>query len=583
MFYVFCERGKMVTLKTNKCFLFLSLLFSVQLLSAQFLEKVFTDIFNNNIWAYKSETISGTAASFAYTEAIRKELPALFKKYNISSILDIGCGDFNWMKHIISDEITYIGVDVVKQIVDDNNAKYKTKNISFIHADCSCDSLPQVDLVMCRDIFPYVPYKYAFRMIKNILSSGSKYVLFTSYSDPQRENRNLPKSETGGNYCLNILKKPFFLMKPLFSINEQYSIPTADKSLGLWHVADLNKGSSAVTYLDEKNWGGRLGDKLLMYVKAKWVAYTYGLPFYYKPFKYSDQLQMHEKELRCSDEHAARYEIIDDPCKSIGIENPKNRSVDVDNFIQPFSSKLHVISYYFQPERWGSHQAVYDSQDVGEWKGLYDDEEFRKMLRETIQPRFPIHEIPLPKDRLTVALHVRKGGGFDGEMLSLQLYGDKRKEEELLQCHCQAQTSCYTDVGYTLKFPPDRFYVEQIRNISSMYEDIPMYVHLFTDDLDPQSLIDRYAKAVGKSNISYGCRQVENHHDKNLIDDLFNMVRCNCLIRSGSNFPQVAQLIGNYKVVLYPKNVEWRSILHVYDVGMKSDSNIKAQHSADTF
>ncbi len=554
--------------KTNNYLLFLSyLLLSFQLLSAKFLEKVFTDIFKGKITAYESETISGTAASLEYTQDIRRELPAFLKKYNVTSILDVGCGDFNWMKHIISDEITYIGVDVVKQIVDDNNAKYKAKNISFIHADCSCDPLPQVDLVICRDIFPYLPYEYAFRIIENFMKSDSKYMLLTTYTSSERVNKNLPKSETGGNYCLNIQKKPFSLMKPLFSISEHYYATTPDKSLGLWHIDDLDKGPSAVTYLDEKNWGGRLGDKLLMYVKAKWIAYTYNLPFYYKPFKYSDQLQMHEKDLRWSDEYAARYEIIDDPCKSTGTENPKNRSVDVDNFIQPFSSKLHVISYYFQPEAWGSHQATYDSLEVGEWKGLYDDETFRNMLKETIKPRFPIHEIPLPKDRLTVALHVRKGGGFDGEILSLQLYTDK-KGGDCLPCCCIALPSIYTDVGYSLKFPPDQFYVEQIRYISSMYEDMPLYVHLFTDDRDPQSLIDRYAKAVGKSNISYGCRHVGNHHDENVVDDLFNMVRFDCLIRSGSNFPQVAQLIGNYKIILYPKNVEWRSILHVYDVGI---------------
>ncbi len=563
---MFIKREVMI-FKTNNYLLFLScFLFSVQFLSAKFLEKVFTDIFKKNIWAYGSETISGTAASLTYTEVIRNELPALFKKYKITSILDVGCGDFNWMKHVISNEITYIGLEVVKQIVDANNAKYKTKNISFIHADCSCDSLPQVDLIICRDLLPYIPYKYTFKIIQNFILSGSKYVLFTTYSHCQRVNRSLSKSETGGNYCLNIEKKPFFLMKPLVSINEQYKKPTSDKILGLWCVADLNKGPSAVTYLDEKNWGGRLGDKLLMYVKAKWVAYKYGLCFYYKPFKYSDQLQMHEKDQMWSNECVARYEIIEDPYKGIG--DPKSHLVNLDDFINQFSSKLYIISYYFQLQKWGSHQATYDSQDVGEWKGLYDDETFQNMLRETIKPRFPIHEIPLPKDRLTVALHVRKGGDYDGAMLSLQLYTDK-KNDDSSQCYCGAESSTYTDLGYSLKFPPDQFYVEQIRYISSLYEDIPMYVHLFTDDRDPQALIDRYAKMVGKSNISYACRKVGNHHDKNIIDDLFNMVRFDCLIRSGSNFPQVAQLIGNYKVVLYPRNGEWRSILHVYDVGMK--------------
>src|SRR5260221_8397126 len=47
--------------------------------------------------------------------------------------------------------------------------------------------------------------------------------------------------------------------------------------------------ASIVTYVLN---GGRFGDNLLSYSKAKWLSYTYSIPFYYKPFPYSDQLQL---------------------------------------------------------------------------------------------------------------------------------------------------------------------------------------------------------------------------------------------------------------------------------------------------
>ncbi len=570
-------------LKSYYILLFLPFFFVTIYCSNKPLEKVFTDIFKSNVWAYESETVSGVGASLHYTENMRKELSALIKKYNIKTILDMGCGDFNWMKHVISDDITYIGMDVVKEIIENNSAKYATHTISFIHDEVSTAQLPRVDLIICRDIIPHLSYQWAMLLLKNIKQSGSKYVLLTTYGDEARENKNLTEQEIGvANYPVTMQKLPFNLGEPLDLFNENCPYPyfgiTPDKVLGLWDAEDLDKGPAAVTYLDNARWGGRLGDFLLMYIKAKWVSYKYELRLYYKPFKYSDQFMMHDLENRWYDDYITRYTIIEDPYQ--GVAHQKSHSVDLEQFINPFLKKLHIIHYYFQPKSWGEQQARYDSQDVGEWVGLYEDTEFRTILREMLKPRIPVKKLELPVDRITVAVHVRKGGGYDGEMLSLQLYSDQ-EEKPAIYCACSAFASYYTDVGYTLKFPPDQFYVEQIRYLSKKYNDMPMYVHLFTDDRDPQALIDKYAAAVDKPNITYGCRQKGNHYDCNVIDDLFNMVRFDCFIRSGSNFPQVAQLLGNFKVVLYPRHAQWRSMLHIYDVGMKTEQDFLMTSSVD--
>ncbi len=87
------------------------------------LEKLWTDAYTNGLLNFK-ETCSGMGASLDYTTEIRSELPKLLKKYEICSILDIGCGDFNWMNPILPKDITYTGVDIVKSVIDQNNTKY---------------------------------------------------------------------------------------------------------------------------------------------------------------------------------------------------------------------------------------------------------------------------------------------------------------------------------------------------------------------------------------------------------------------------------------------------------------------------
>ena len=42
--------------------------------------------------------------------------------------------------------------------------------------------------------------------------------------------------------------------------------------------------------------GGRLGDQLIAYMHAKWVSYLYDIPLLYKPFHYSNDLVLDDKE-----------------------------------------------------------------------------------------------------------------------------------------------------------------------------------------------------------------------------------------------------------------------------------------------
>src|SRR5579863_5779102 len=65
--------------------------------------------------------------------------------------------------------------------------------------------------------------------------------------------------------------------------------------------------NSAITW--EPN-GGRFGDNLLSYSRAKWLSYQFNIPVLYLPFKYSDQLMLHEQELMYTPEQAQQFDHI---------------------------------------------------------------------------------------------------------------------------------------------------------------------------------------------------------------------------------------------------------------------------------
>src|SRR5438105_15457461 len=58
-------------------------------------------------------------------------------------------------------------------------------------------------------------------------------------------------------------------------------------------ICIADESNNAITW--QAN-GGRFGDNLLSYARAKWLSYKYNIPVLYQPFPYADELLLHENE-----------------------------------------------------------------------------------------------------------------------------------------------------------------------------------------------------------------------------------------------------------------------------------------------
>ena len=201
------------------------------------IEQRFKNIFKNNSWGGHN-SVSGKGSDLDQTEHIIREIPALFKDMGISTVLDIPCGDFNWMRNIDLSGIKYIGADIVKEIVKNNKNQYEKNNVSFRHMNLIEDTLPQVDLILIRDCLVHMSYDDIFKLLNNVCNSMSQYLLTTSFTDRQ-DNKDII---TGEWRPLNLQIAPFSLPKPIRIINEkctQGKSSYTDKSLGLWKISDI--------------------------------------------------------------------------------------------------------------------------------------------------------------------------------------------------------------------------------------------------------------------------------------------------------------------------------------------------------
>jgi hypothetical protein len=277
-----------------------------------------------------------------------------------------------------------------------------------------------------------------------------------------------------------------------------------------------SRPNSAITW--EPN-GGRFGDNLLSYSRAKWLSYKFNIPVLYLPFKYSDQLMMHEQEAMYTLELAYEFDHI------IRIPDKKKYLLLPDN------NTLYV-----------SH---WDADVTIDWF----DQTFIEDLKKNIYPRNQLEKVIIPKNCISIAAHVRNGGSFSADT-------DQEKE----RC--------------PLRFVPDEFFINQIARIAEMFPEQNLYVYIFTDHSEPKQLKKKFKKALNNPRITFGYREQDNSHNANVLEDFFSMMDFDCLIRPGSHFSRFVQRLGKNKVVIYPesvKKIHGKAVINVINIKKRNN------------
>lgn len=200
-------------------------------------EKVFSDIYKNNDWN-NEESLSGQGSELKHTKRIKDELPNFLSRYEVKSILDAPCGDFNWMRHVQFGNVKYTGGDIVQELIDINNKLYRTPLISFEKINIIEDKLPKVDLIFIRDCLVHFDNKSIFLFFKNLINSEIKYLLTTNFP-LTHHNYDI----TMGNWRpINLKRKPYNLPNEIDILWEESTEDYGqfpDKSLFLWKIDDI--------------------------------------------------------------------------------------------------------------------------------------------------------------------------------------------------------------------------------------------------------------------------------------------------------------------------------------------------------
>ncbi|MEE9270660.1 MAG: class I SAM-dependent methyltransferase [Candidatus Krumholzibacteria bacterium] len=179
------------------------------------------------------ETTSGPGSTLDATRVVRQHLPGLFDKFHIRTVVDIPCGDFNWMSEVDLGGVLYEGYDIVPELVEANRSQYSADNIKFGRRDLMKDSLPRADLIICRDCLLHYPNSHVHRAVRNMKESGSRYLLTTTFTNLET---NSDLEAIGHFRPANLERAPFNFPAPLMVIDEGEG---NGKSLALWSLEEI--------------------------------------------------------------------------------------------------------------------------------------------------------------------------------------------------------------------------------------------------------------------------------------------------------------------------------------------------------
>jgi len=201
------------------------------------LESVFRRIADINHWG-NDESVSGDGSTLTYTYNLRHELAKFVRAFDVKSMFDAPCGDFNWMRAVdFPDNFAYLGGDIVPPLIDANRTGYETPTRRFQVFDVTADPFPDADLWFCRDCLFHLPLGSILAALRRFCRSRISYVMTTTHLNMAYfENRDI---EPGDFRLLDLHIAPFQLPREVLYRIPDYVFPYPQRELCVWSRAQV--------------------------------------------------------------------------------------------------------------------------------------------------------------------------------------------------------------------------------------------------------------------------------------------------------------------------------------------------------
>ena len=166
---------------------------------------MFDTIYKYNLWLFGSGSGSLKINNYYYLDFLKK----LLKEKNIKSVCDLGCGDWQTLKHINWDNTRYLGIDCVQKVIDNNIKCYEKQNVKFMCKNILEYAIPESEVYIIKDVLQHLSIKHIHILLNTLKTKKFKYIIIIG--DVCNINCNIDIKDG--------LYRPLDLNKPPFSKN----------------------------------------------------------------------------------------------------------------------------------------------------------------------------------------------------------------------------------------------------------------------------------------------------------------------------------------------------------------------------
>lgn len=143
---------------------------------------VMNQIYDRHLWGgnefdfYSGEGSHNPEIITPYLKAL---IQFLKTHHNNIVVCDLGCGDFNIGKHLVSYSKKYIAIDIVENLIRRNKDLYKANNLEFYCFDIAKHEWPLADCIILRQVLQHLSNQEIQNIIKKVVHY--KYIILTEH------------------------------------------------------------------------------------------------------------------------------------------------------------------------------------------------------------------------------------------------------------------------------------------------------------------------------------------------------------------------------------------------------------------
>ena len=168
------------------------------------MNNVFERIYRNDEWNGGSGPGSLPLVNRPYV----RFLEAFLRRNHVRTVVDLGCGDWQFSRRVDWADASYLGLDVVPHILERNRQLYGSPSVQFAASPSSAGQLPEADLLIIKDVFQHLSNDAVLDYV-NVFSKF-RYVLVTNCFKKSLHllNTDIPD---GGFRPVDLRRPPFGL------------------------------------------------------------------------------------------------------------------------------------------------------------------------------------------------------------------------------------------------------------------------------------------------------------------------------------------------------------------------------------